>query len=111
MKKNPVQLDFEAITRRIEKEMEGYSPGAWAKKVGVRINVISNIHGASARQNPSLNYILAVSLATGKPMEYFLWGDASYERAQARRTHVYENGLRHWAAVKNNFITSESPDP
>ncbi len=54
--------------------MEGYSRTAWAEKIGVKINVVSNIHSARARQNPSLNYILAVSLATRKPMDYFLWG-------------------------------------
>jgi hypothetical protein len=58
--------------------MEGYSRTEWANKVGVRINVVSNIHGANARQNPSLNYILAVSVATRKPMDYFLWGRVSY---------------------------------
>jgi hypothetical protein len=74
MKKFHVDINFNEVTRRIEQEMEGYSPSAWAEKIGVRINVVSNIHGASAKQNPSLNYIVAVSLATRKPVEYFLWG-------------------------------------
>lgn len=78
MKKLHTEIDYKEVTRRIEKEMEGYSPSSWAAKVGVRINVVSNIHGPSAKQNPSLNYILAVALATRKPMEYFLWGSNYY---------------------------------
>ena len=74
MKKINVDINFKEVIHRIEKEMEGYSRTAWAEKVGVKINVVSNIHGANARQNPSLNYILAVSVATRKPMDYFLWG-------------------------------------
>ena len=74
MKINEIPIDYNAVTRRIEKEMEGYKRSAWAENVGVTINVVSNIHGASAKQNPSLKYILAVSLATGKPMDYYLWG-------------------------------------
>ena len=72
-----IKINFKEVTRRIEKEMEGYSRTAWAEKIGVKINVVSNIHSAKARQNPSLNYILAVSLATHKPMDYFLWGQPS----------------------------------
>jgi transcriptional regulator with XRE-family HTH domain len=74
MEKIHVPIDFNAVTRRIEKEMKGYKRSAWAEKVGVTINVVSNIHGASSKQNPSLKYILAVSVATGKPMDYYLWG-------------------------------------
>jgi hypothetical protein len=66
MKNFHVGIDFDEVLKRIEKEMEGYSRTEWANKVGVRINVVSNIHGANARQNPSLNYILAVSVATRK---------------------------------------------
>lgn len=78
MKNIRIDIDYNEILHRIEKEMEGYSRTEWANKVGVRINVVSNIHGANARQNPSLNYILAVSVATRKPMDYFLWGRVLY---------------------------------
>lgn len=78
MKNAYVDIDFNEVLQRIEKEMEGYSRTEWANKVGVKINVVSNIHGANARQNPSLNYILAVSVATRKTMDYFLWGRSSY---------------------------------
>lgn len=78
MKNIYVDIDFKKVLQRIEKEMEGYSRTEWANKVGVKINVVSNIHGANARQNPSLNYILAVSVATRKPMDYFIWGRAPY---------------------------------
>ena len=62
MKNACVDIDFNEVLQRIEKEMEGYSRTEWANKVGVKINVVSNIHGANARQKPSLNYILAVSV-------------------------------------------------
>jgi len=78
MKNIYVDIDFKKVLQRIEKEMEGYSRTEWANKVGVKINVVSNIHGANARQNPSLNYILAVSVATRKSMDYFIWGRAPY---------------------------------
>lgn len=78
MKKILVDINFNEVRARIEQEMKGYTRTEWANKVGVKINVVSNIHGANARQNPSLNYILAVSVATRKPMDYFLWGRVSY---------------------------------
>jgi len=78
MKNKHLDIDFKAVTRRIAMEMKGYSPSAWAEKVGVTINVVSNIHSAKAKQNPSLSYILAVAVATGKPMEYLLWGGPLY---------------------------------
>jgi transcriptional regulator with XRE-family HTH domain len=78
MKKILVDINFNEVRARIEQEMEGYTRTDWANKVGVKINVVSNIHGANAKQNPSLNYILAVSVATRKPMDYFLWGQVAY---------------------------------
>ena len=78
MKNAYVDIDFNEVLQRIEKEMEGYFRTEWANKVGVKINVVSNIHGANASQKPSLNYILAVSMATRKPMDYLLWGRVPY---------------------------------
>ena len=91
MKKNGIHLDFEAITRRIEKEMKGYRRTAWAEKLGVTINVVSNIHGASSTQNPSLKYILGVSVATGKPMDYYLWGEEPSTFSDPRLQMVRES--------------------
>ena len=73
--------------------MVGYKRSAWAEKVGVTINVVSNIHGASAKQNPSLNYILAVSIATGKPMDYYLWGEEPAMFPDPRLQMVRESGI------------------
>lgn len=67
-------LDYEAILERINLEKEGVKPGAWANRVGVSINIVSNVHGKT-KQRPSLEYIIAVSKATEKPVDYFLWGD------------------------------------
>ena len=79
MKKLNFEIDFKAVKQRIAKEMEGYSRGAWAEKVGVKINVVSNIHSKKSRINPSLNYIIAVSVATGKSLDYYLWGGEFYK--------------------------------
>ena len=91
MKNIYVDIDFKKVLQRIEKEMEGYSRTEWANKVGVKINVVSNIHGANARQKPSLNYILAVSVATRRPMDYFLWGRSSYISYELPDTMVKED--------------------
>ena len=91
MKNIHIDIDYDEVLKRIEKEMEGYSRTEWANKVGLRINVVSNIHGASARQNPSLKYILAVSVATRKPMDYFLWGRISYIPSELSATKVKED--------------------
>ncbi|WP_321495596.1 hypothetical protein [uncultured Desulfobacter sp.] len=78
MKKFGLNLDFDAIRERIEKDKDRYKPGTWAEMVGVSLNVVSNIHGKSKR-NPSLEYIVAVSLATGKSVDHYLWGDKNKE--------------------------------
>ena len=89
-------IDFKEVTRRIEKEMEGYSPSAWAEKIGVKINVVSNVHGSSARQKPSLNYIIAVSVATRKPVDYFLWGNNTFlERIGPRDERIKDDANKY----------------
>jgi transcriptional regulator with XRE-family HTH domain len=102
MKKINVDINFKEVTRRIEKEMEGYSRTAWAEKVGVKINVVSNIHSANAKQSPSLNYILAVSVATRKPMDYFLWGRTSYQPSDSPVMTVKEDQRTYSGASTNN---------
>jgi transcriptional regulator with XRE-family HTH domain len=76
-----LNIDYEEIRNRINKEKEGFKPGEWAKKVGVSPNVVSNVHG-KIRQKPSIEYIIAVAVATGKSVEYFLFGDDCDETSQ-----------------------------
>lgn len=71
--------DYEKIRQRIELDMAGHKPADWARKVGVRINVVSNVHGKSQR-NPSMLYVLAVARATGKPPEWYLYGETPAAR-------------------------------
>ncbi|GAB6909640.1 hypothetical protein DESC_810071 [Desulfosarcina cetonica] len=112
MKKYMVDINFYEVLERIEREMEGYSRTEWANKVGVRINVVSNIHGANARQNPSLNYILAVSVATRKPMDYFLWGRASYISSELPDKIVKEDEkLYSNLDTTEDMIDSATQDP
>lgn len=95
MKKNYLDIDFDAVKRRIEKEMEGYSRTAWAEKVGVKINVVSNVHSTKGRQSPSLGYILAVSVATRKSVEYYLWGGDFYKPSTPPDLVVREKETHH----------------
>lgn len=69
-----LQLNFEDIRKRIEIEKEAHKQGSWAKFVGVPSNIVSNIHG-KIQQNPSFPYIISVALATGKSVDYYLWGE------------------------------------
>ena len=73
MSKIDLQLNFDEIVKRIELDKDLYKPSEWADKVGVAKNIISNVHG-KIKQKPSLEYIVAVSKATGKPVDYYLWG-------------------------------------
>ncbi len=73
-----LQLNFEDIRRRIETERNAYKHGSWAKFVGVPSNIVSNIHG-KVQQKPSFPYIISVARATGKSVDYYLWGDDSEE--------------------------------
>ncbi len=75
MSKIDLNLDFNAIRKRIDEEKKDIKPSVWAKKVGVSRNVVTNIHG-KVKQKPSLEYIVAVSIATDKSVEYYLWGRA-----------------------------------
>ena len=73
MKKIDLKLEFDAIRKRIEEDKNTHKPGVWAELVGVSGSVVSNVHGKS-QQKPSLEYIVAVSKATGKSVDYYLWG-------------------------------------
>lgn len=73
MSKINLKLDFEAIRERIEKDKSLYKPSIWADRVGVSRNIVTNVHGA-IKQQPSLEYIVAVSKATEKSVDYYLWG-------------------------------------
>lgn len=83
MKKGNLELNlnFNEIRKRIELDKNQYKPGAWANKVGVSVNVVSNIHGKT-QQKPSLEYIIAVSIATGKSVDYYLWGKGQEQNNQ-----------------------------
>jgi hypothetical protein len=109
MKKNQVPIDFEAVTRRIEKEMKGYKRSVWAEKVGVTINVVSNIHGASSKQDPPLKYILAVSVATGKPMDYYLWGREPSNLPVSSVHMVQENVSSYSSAGDSGMPAAQDP--
>lgn len=68
-------MNLEEIRARIEKEKDSYSKREWISLTGVTPQIIGNIHGVT-RQNPSLEYVIAVAVAVGKPISYFLWGDS-----------------------------------
>ena len=81
MSKIDLSLDIDKIRRRLEDDQKGFKPSEWAKRVGVSKNVVTNIHGAT-RQRPSLEYIVAVSRFTGKPVEWYLYGTQAEQDKQ-----------------------------
>ncbi len=76
MKKFDLSLNYDDIRIRLEDAMSGYKPAQWAKYIGVSVNIIANIHG-KVKQPPSLQYIIAVARKTGRPVEWYLYGEES----------------------------------
>lgn len=74
MSKIDLGLDFQAIMARINKEKDKCERGEWRKKINVSSKIITNVHG-KVEQKPSIEYIIAVARGTGRPIEYYLWGD------------------------------------
>jgi len=70
-------LNFDEIRERIELDIGDTKPGKWANKLGCSKSLVSNVHGESKRQNPPLPYVIAVAKFTGKPIEWYLYGDLS----------------------------------
>jgi DNA-binding XRE family transcriptional regulator len=87
MKKIELGLNFSEIRKRIEIDMSQFKAGVWAKKIGVKTNSISNIHGKKGKANPSLEYVVAVARITGKPIEWYLDGDKAALSIHEQRTH------------------------
>jgi FtsZ-binding cell division protein ZapB len=92
MKKINLKLNFKEIVSRIDNEIkyQELKPAEWAAKVGVTTNIVSNIHGKTG-QNPSLEYIIAVSRATGKSIEYYLYGNDLYKNTDDNKKMIHES--------------------
>lgn len=73
-----ININFDLVRDRIDLDLKGYKRAEWARQVGVSKNVVTNIHG-STKQKPSLEYIVAVSIFTRKPVDYYLWGTKDQE--------------------------------
>jgi hypothetical protein len=91
MSKINLSLNYDKIRGRIDIDKSLHKPAEWAKKVGVSKNIVTNIHGAT-KQKPSLEYIVAVSRVTGKPIEWYLYGHTAYE---SRASFVAEQNADH----------------
>lgn len=74
MKKIDLALNFKAIKERIERDIGDMRPSDWAKRIGVSIQIVSNIHGKKGKDSFSLEYVVAVAQATGKSIEWYLFG-------------------------------------
>jgi hypothetical protein len=92
MKKIDLQLEFNRIRERIEIDKSNHKPGKWAEPIGVSKTLVSNIHGRSKRQNPSLPYVFAVSMFTGKPIEWYLYGGELESKTVAETQQSYGAG-------------------
>jgi transcriptional regulator with XRE-family HTH domain len=75
-----LSLDYKEIKKRIETDKSHFKAGKWSELTGVSKNTISNIHGKAGKHNPSLQYIIAVARVTGKPVEWYLYGDKAAPR-------------------------------
>lgn len=92
MSKIDLNLNFDEIEERISQDKIGIKPSAWADKIGVSRNVVTNVHG-KIKQKPSLEYIVAVSKATGKSVDYYLWGSETEEQSEAKLIDVNKKEL------------------
>jgi hypothetical protein len=75
VKKIDLGLNFDEIRKRIEIDIGQLKPGKWAEIIGLSPQNISNVHGEARKNQPSLQYIIAVAKYTGKPIEWYLYGD------------------------------------
>ena len=91
MKKIDLSLNYTEICARIEADMGNIRPSIWADKIKVSINVVSNIHGEKGNRHPSIEYAVAVSRATGKPIEWYLFGDSHANPAIAEVNKNYKS--------------------
>ena len=76
MKIFDLELNFDEIRERIEIDKSQYKAVRWAEFLKVSESLISNVHAKKKKQNPPLPYIIAVARFTGKPVEYYLYGDS-----------------------------------
>ena len=95
MKKIDLSLNFDEIRKRIEIDKSQYKPGEWAKLIGLSKQNISNIHGKAGKYEPSLQYIIAVARATGKPVEWYLYGEKASLRIQEPPDSYDKRKARH----------------
>ena len=97
MKKLHLIFNYSEIKARIEIDKDQYKVGEWAKNVGMSVPSISNIHGKSSRINPSLEYVIAVARFTGKPVEWYLYGDAKPEVHLVKEPSAPYDCGEHWS--------------
>ncbi len=121
MKIIELSLNYDEIRKRIEIDKARYKVKKWSELTGTSRNVISNIHGKAGKHNPSLQYIIAVARATGKPVEWYLYGEVQRFPALIEEPHMPYQVLdpddpRFWPEdVKNickkvkKIIESKSP--
>lgn len=101
MKKFDLNLDYGKIRKRIDIDIGDTRPKDWAKRTGVSINVVSNIHGKSGKHYPSLQYIIAVSRVTGKPVEWYLYG----EKPENHTVHNVADSRTQYVAYPDSLDT------
>lgn len=114
MKKIDLGLNFDEIRKRIEIDKSQYKSGEWAKKIGLSKQNISNIHGEKGKNDPSLQYIIAVARTTGKSIEWYLYGEDEPTKketpAQPPNRRSYDKNAEMANAVKYIMETFSSDD-
>jgi hypothetical protein len=72
-----LNLDFDEIRERIAQDKGKLTIREWADRLQVSPSLIAQIHPKvikPATKKPSIAYIIAVALQTGKPIEWYLYG-------------------------------------
>lgn len=79
-------LDFDEIRKRIDADKGRTGNNQWAEHIKVSQSLISQIHPqkkGNVPKMPSLEYVIAVSRATGRPVEWYLYGNAERTNPEA----------------------------
>ena len=75
-----LNLNFEEIRKRISLDKGKHKNIEWAKLLQVSPSLISQVHpkvATKASKSPSLEYVIAVARFTGKPVEWYLYGETN----------------------------------
>jgi len=123
MKKIELSLNYEKILKRIELDKDRFKVGKWAELLGVSISTVSNIHSKQTKVNPSMEYIIAVARAMGKPIEWYLYGEmpvtspmavseekVPYNAGPKKESHTFSPEILPYCILLEKVLESDDED-